>query len=82
MIINIFLTLIAMVFLTTVFFEALTPLFEMFFPKTVTQWGLRKKRIELNKIEQENLLLGQKKEAIQKQKALEDFLREHNLTDR
>jgi hypothetical protein len=80
MIINIFLTLIAMVFLTTVFFEALTPLFEMFFPKTVTQWGLRKKRIELNKIEQENLLLGQKKEAIQKQKALEDFLREHNLS--
>lgn len=80
MIINIFLTLIAMVFLTTVFFEALTPLFEMFFPNTVTQWELRKKRIELNKIEQENLLLEQKKEAIQKQKALEDFLREHNLS--
>jgi len=80
MIINIFLTLIAMVFLTTVFFEALTPLFEMFFPKTVTQWGLRKKRIELDKIEQENLLLEQKKEAVEKQKALEDFLREHNLS--
>ena len=79
MILNIFLTLIAMVFLTTIFFEALTPLLEMFFPQTVTRWRLRKKRIELDKIEQENYLLEQKKEAIEKQKALEDFLREHNI---
>ena len=79
MIINIFLTLIAAAMLSTIFLDVLAPLFEMFFPKTVSQWRLRKKRIELENIEQENLLLGQQKLAIEKQKALEDFLKEHNL---
>lgn len=79
MIINIFLTLIAAAMLSTIFLDVLAPIFEMFFPKTVAHWRLRKKRIELENIEQENLLLGQQKLAIEKQKALEDFLKEHNL---
>ena len=79
MIISIFLTLIVTVVLGNIFLDVCAPLFEMFFPKTISMWELRKKRIELDKLEQENLLLGMKKEAIEKQKALEDFLKEHNL---
>ena len=80
MLVNIGVTLVVLCMLFCVLIDILGVPFRLFFPKTVAQWELRKKRIELDKIEEENLLLEQKKEAVEKQKALEDFLREHNIS--
>lgn len=80
MLVNIGLTLVVLAMLFTMLIDVLGVPFRVFFPRTVAWWDVRKKRIELNKLEQENLLLEQKKEALEKQKALEDFLREHNIS--
>ena len=80
MLVNIGITLVVLGMLFCVLIDVLGVPFRLFFPQTVARWELRKKRIELNKIEQENLLLEQKKEAVERQKALEDYLREHNIS--
>lgn len=77
MILNIGLTLIVAAMLFTVFLEVLREPFEMLFPKTASRIKLRKKRIALEQTKRENVLLEQQKIAIEKQKALEDFLAEN-----
>lgn len=80
MLVNIGITLVVLGMLSCVLIDVLSVPFRIFFPQTVARWELRKKRIELDKIESENLLLEQKKEAVERQKALEDYLREHNIS--
>jgi len=81
MIINIFLTLIFLAMLSTILLDVLKEPFRMCFPQTVAWWELRKKRIDLDRIEKENHLLERKKLAIEQNKALEDFLQKHGLKD-
>ena len=68
---------IVIVMLFTMLLDFLKEPFERLFPKTASRLAVRRHRIELEHLEQQNRLLEEKKLAIEKQKALEDFLSEN-----